>query len=325
MRVFLKCSLIFILFLSLVCCNSSSEKNSDTLNMHFEDIDNFWNAYDQAKHFKNHADRAKIIQKEYIDKGSKGLQLLIKKDNLTAADFATYIKDTIFYNSIRDVTLHAKKDKNAIRTHLKSFETTYSKAKFNDIYFVVGQFKRAGTVIDNSMIIEIEKNAMSPIIDSEFLFNDDQLKNLNDYASLIPLIVHEQVHVSQKNINTRNLLSKSICEGSADFLMYLQTGKFPLSAQETYNYGEAHEGDLWIKFQTDLDINYKYIKTDWFYNYDRKDIPPDLGYFMGFKICEKYYNEASNKEKAIEFMLDIANSEELLERSGYNGGFKPNK
>ena len=318
----IKAVFYFFSLLCLISCNDSSEKNCDTIHLYFEDIDHFWQAYDKAKHFKSHADRARIIQKDYIDKGSKGLRLLIKKDNLTAADFATYIKDTVFYNSIRDVTLRAKQDSSRIRTNLKSFEATYPKAKFNDIYFVIGQFNRAGTVIENNMIIEMEKNAMSPFIDSEFLFNDDQLKNLNDYASLVPLIVHEQVHVSQQNINTRNLLSKSICEGSADFLMYLQTGRFPLSAQETYNYGTENEADLWIKFQTDLDINYKYIKKDWFYNYDRKDIPPDLGYFMGFKICEKYYNEASNKEKAIEFMLDINNSRELLERSGYNGGIQ---
>ncbi|MCD2260897.1 gliding motility protein GldB-related protein [Psychroserpens luteolus] len=313
---------VFYLFMMLcfINCSNSAVKNSATLTLHFEDIDNFWKAYDKAKCFKSHADRAEVLQEEYIDKGSKGLQLLIKKDQLTAGDFATFIKDTIFYNSIRSVTLNAKNDSEKIRKHLKSFERTYPKAQFNDIYFVVGQFKRAGTVIENTMIIEIEKNAVSSMTNSEFLFNKDQLKSLNDYASLVPLIVHEQVHVNQKNINTKNLLSKSICEGSADFLMYLQTGKFPLTLQETYSYGESNEAELWIKFQTDLDRNFKHIKTNWFYNYDRDDIPPDLGYFMGFKICETYYNKSENKEKAIEFMLDINNSEKLLELSGYKGG-----
>ncbi|MCK8481629.1 DUF2268 domain-containing putative Zn-dependent protease [Psychroserpens algicola] len=319
MKSRLKLSLFFLIFLCLASCDTTS-KDSNTIEMHFSDIDNFWKAYDKIKSIQSHAERTKIIQKDYIDQSSKGLKLLIKKDKLTAADYATFLKDTVFFNSIKQVTLDAKKDTLKIRKHLRDFTRLYPKAKFNDIYFVIGQFKRAGTVIDSSMIIELEKNAKSEHTKSAFLFSKDQLNNLNDHTSLIPLVIHEQVHVNQKNINTRTLLSKSICEGSADFLMYLQTGKFPSSLKETYAYGEANEAKLWIKFQTDLDINYKYIKTDWFYNYDRKDIPPDLGYFMGFKICEKFYNDAEDKNKAITFMLDSSNSQELLELSQYNGG-----
>ena len=42
--------------------------------------------------------------------------------------------------------------------------------------------------------------------------------------------------------------------------------------------------------------------------------------FIGFKICEKFYNESTNKKEALEFLLNIANSEELLKESKYNGG-----
>lgn len=322
MKHHFKLSILLMIFLCLTNCNKASKKDHNTVEMHFEDIDNFWNAYEKIKYEKNHKKRTKIIQKYYIDASSKGLKLLIEKDNLTAADYATFLKDTVFFNSIKSVTLATKKDTSKIRHHLRAFEALYPDAKFNDIFFVIGQFKRAGTVIDSTMIIELEKNARSENTKSAFLFNDEQLNNINHHKSLIPLVVHEQVHVNQKNINTRTLLSKSICEGSADFLMFLQTGQLPSSLQETYSYGKANEAKLWAKFQTDLDINYKYIKTDWFYNYDRDDIPPDLGYFMGFKICEKYYNDAKDKVKAIEFMLDSSNSEKVLELSNYNGGSK---
>ncbi|WP_299334024.1 hypothetical protein [uncultured Psychroserpens sp.] len=316
--------ILLLLSLTLVNCRESGTKqrSSDTVNMHFEDVDNFWRAYEQIKTIKSHAERSKIIQEEYINKSSHGLKLLIEKDKLTAADYATFLKDTVFFNSIKKVTLEAKNDTTEIRQNLRSFETLYPKATFNDIYFVIGQFKRAGTVIDSTMIIELEKNARSSYTASAFLYDEDQLNNLNDFESLIPLVVHEQVHINQKNINTRDLLSKSICEGAADFLMHLQTGQFPSATRETYTYGEAHEAELWVKFLGDLDINYKYIKTDWFYNYDRNDIPPDLGYYIGFKICEKFYNESEDKVKAIQFMLDVSNSEKLLELSNYNGGLQ---
>ncbi|MGS2727074.1 gliding motility protein GldB-related protein [Psychroserpens sp. BH13MA-6] len=312
-------SLIF-LGIVLLSCESKPVKNSTNLDIHFEDIDNFWKAYDIIKPITDHSVRTAVIQDEYMNKGSKALQSLIKKDKLTASDYATYLKDTVFFNSIRETTFQIKNDTTKIRHHLRAFESTYPLATFSDIYFVMGQFKRAGTVIDSSMIIELEKNARSQQTRSAFLFNDKQLNNLNDQNSLMSLIVHEQVHVNQTNINTRNLLSKAICEGSADFLMYLHTGEHPAATQRTYTYGDANETTLWVKFKTDLDINYKYIKTDWFYNYDREDIPPDLGYYMGFKICEKFYNESDDKLAAIAFMLDGNNSKKVLELSGYNGG-----
>jgi uncharacterized protein YjaZ len=319
MRPLFNLCIVLLISVSIVNCESPS-KDHNTLEMHFSDINNFWKAYEKIKPLTDHVERTKIIQKEYINKSSKGLKILIKKDDLTAGDYATFMKDTVFFNSIKKVTLNAEKDTLKIRNHLRAFEKLYPKAKFNDIYFVIGQFKRAGTVVDSTMIIQLEKNARSPHTESAFLFNQDQLDNFNNHESLIPLVIHEQVHVNQKNIDTRTLLSKSICEGSADFLMYLQTDQFPSSLIETYAYGEINESILWAKFKTDLDINYKYIKTDWFYNYHREDLPPDLGYFMGFKICEKYYNEALNKIEAIHFILDNSNSEKLLELSQYNGG-----
>lgn len=316
---------IFIFLWTLLvvfsCTNVKGHKTSETVNMYFDDVDNFWEAYDVTKAAKSHDERTSIVQDLYLNKASKGLKLLVEKHKLTAADYATYMKDTVFFNSIRSTTLAAKKDTSEIREHLRSFETLYPEARFDDIYFVIGQFNSAGTVIDSSMIIQLEKNAKGKNTKSAFLFTDEQLKNLNHHSSLIPLIVHEQVHINQKNINTKTLLSKSICEGAADFLMYLQTKRFPSSVKETYAYGEANETMLWAKFQTDLDISYGMIKKDWFYNYDRNDMPPDLGYFMGFKICEKFYNEAHNKVEAIKFMLDGSNSERLLELSQYNGGF----
>ncbi len=72
--------------------------------------------------------------------------------------------------------------------------------------------------------------------------------------------------------------------------------------------------------QNHLKNDYKKIRNDWLYNPNRKDIPPDLGYFIGFKICEKYYNESSDKIKAIEFILNGNNYSKIIETSHYNGG-----
>lgn len=245
--------------------------------------------------------------------------MLIKKDKLTAIKYSEQIRDTIFYNSIRKTTINIQNDSLEIRKYTHLFEELYPKAVFSDIHFVVGQFKHGGTVLNGNTIIEILKNAKTETTKSEFL----RLDNLIDYNSFVSLIIHEQVHINQRKgvrtLFTNELLSKTISEGSADFIMFLITNQLPSHIKKTYTYGNEHEYALWVKFKKDLKNNYKEIRKDWFYNYNQKTLPPDLGYFIGFKICEKYYNESSDKTKAIEFMLKGKNYSKMIEQSHYNG------
>ena len=60
----------------------------------------------------------------------------------------------------------------------------------------------------------------------------------------------------------------------------------------------------------------KYKK--WLYNGNSsKDRPADLGYFIGYRICEAYYNQAEDKEKALNEILKINRFKKLLKKSGY--------
>ena len=60
---------------------------------------------------------------------------------------------------------------------------------------------------------------------------------------------------------------------------------------------------------------------DWLYNGldDKRDYPADLGYYMGYKICEAYYNKAQDKKQAVKDILTIQDFEQFLSDSGYNG------
>jgi hypothetical protein len=50
--------------------------------------------------------------------------------------------------------------------------------------------------------------------------------------------------------------------------------------------------------------------------------PDDLGYYMGYKICEAYYRSASDKKQAIHDMLNICDFKEFLKTSRYAEKFK---
>jgi len=311
--------ILIVLFAIFSGCKTTS-KTSKNFKLIFEDTNNFWKMYDKVKLIENDKNRIEIIENDYLKKANLGLKLLIKKDKLTAISYNKQLKDTVFYNSIRQTTINIQSDSVKIRNYTSQFEKLYPQAVFSDIHFVVGQFKHGGTVIKGNTIIEIQKNAKTETTKSEFL----RLDNLIDYNSFISLIIHEQVHINQKKglqfYLSNNLLTSTLSEGSADFIMFLITKQLPSYIRKTYVYGNEHEYELWLKFKKDLKNDYKKIRNDWLYNPNRKDIPPDLGYFMGFKICEKYYTESSDKIKAIEFILNGNNYSKMIEQSHYNGG-----
>jgi len=47
--------------------------------------------------------------------------------------------------------------------------------------------------------------------------------------------------------------------------------------------------------------------------------PPDLAYYIGYKICDAYYRRAADKRKAIAAILNIRDFRAFLAASGYAG------
>jgi hypothetical protein len=53
--------------------------------------------------------------------------------------------------------------------------------------------------------------------------------------------------------------------------------------------------------------------------------PPDLGYFMGYKISESYYKNARDKRQAIKDILEINDFDKFLKQSKYHLKFAKNQ
>jgi len=82
-----------------------------------------------------------------------------------------------------------------------------------------------------------------------------------------------------------------------------------------YTYGYAHEKEIWEAFSKEM-YGKEYKK--WLYNgSSSKERPADLGYFIGYRICEAYYNQAEDKEKALHTILKTNNYRSFLKKSGY--------
>ena len=53
-----------------------------------------------------------------------------------------------------------------------------------------------------------------------------------------------------------------------------------------------------------------------------KDRPADLGYFVGFRICQSYYENATDKNMAVIEIIRITNCKDFLEKSNYERRFR---
>lgn len=180
-----------------------------------------------------------------------------------------------------------------IRAIYSALKYWYPNAKFPPIYFVYGRFNSGGTSAKDGIIIGTE-----------------MLKNLDGVSGLI---AHELIHY-QQNFEGKNMLLKwALLEGSADFIGELISGESINNS--SYKYGEQHLDKLSQEFVTKLK-NQDY--QDWLYGTSKKDDRPnDLGYWMGYKITEAYFNNQKDKRKAIAEILNMKDPMLFLRQSGF--------
>jgi hypothetical protein len=188
------------------------------------------------------------------------------------------------------------------------FKLLVPDAKVRPVYFVVGNGISGGTTT----------HGLHPVglIGVELLGGPQGIPGS---------VAHEFVHTLQDypwigmpqagpSFIRGTLLRNCIMEGSASFLADVVTG-----SHWRNEWAEAHEGELWTEFERAL---HGKDYSRWLYN--RRvtkpgERPGDLGYFIGYRITETYYNRASDKSRAIHEILTIRDFDRFLRDSGYDG------
>ncbi|RKE81061.1 DUF2268 domain-containing putative Zn-dependent protease [Chryseobacterium sp. AG363] len=264
--------------------------STDPLNAVFEtrDTDRFWKAFDKMDASKENP------FKDYISNGSQGVKGFMEYRIINADSLYTMVKKRKEdYLKSRNVLLGINQKEKKIRAVYSALKYWYPQAKFPPIYFVYGRFNTGGTFTKDGIMIGTET-----------------LQNLDGIAGLVS---HETIHFQQDIKGTDNLLKYTLSEGSADFISELVSGE--TNNSPFYQYGEANFVQLCKEFVTVLKKN---DPTDWLYGTSKKDNRPnDLGYWMGYKISEAYFNKQSDKHKAIDDILHIQNPLLFLRESGF--------
>jgi hypothetical protein len=267
------------------------------------DVDLFWAAYDEWKTTASSPPEqlAAILDRDYIKKGSQGVQDFIPDRIVNAGALAKMIlKDPKYYETVRANTEKMKSFVPGIREGFVRLKQIYPDAVFPPVYFVIGRRNSGGTDSDNGLIIGAE------------MFADSGSRI--HLTEVVCIVIHELIHYQQQ-AHGEDLTTKVMNEGAADFIAELITGNE--IDEDTKPYGDSHEEELWERFQQDA-------KTDdlkpWLYNGgDTKRVgPPDLGYYLGYKICQSLYESSPDKAAALKAIIAMKDPKAIIEQSAYS-------
>lgn len=306
-----------LLITAFICCSFISSDTFFTSKQLYvtDDIPRFWQAVDSLKTARTRPDSLNMIQTLYLDRMSREAREFIKIREYTPAEYLRTINRYPRYLAqLRVKTENLAIYQTLLDSAFSKMRTVIPDYKTPQICFAVGCFRGGGTTRKNLILLGSEIALADSTMDfSEFKGNlHDALMHGIDMRGLV---AHESVHCQQHHGRGNTLLSKTIHEGTADFLTSLAFGQTQIGVNQIY--ALAHECELWQSFKlaangTDL--------SQWFLNTGTiKNRPPDMGYFVGARICEAYYNRQPDKLKAIQTLLDRRNYIEVFEQSRYTG------
>lgn len=282
------------------------------------DIDRFWKVYDKATAAPPE-ERAAILNREYIEPGTLGLKDFAASGRLRAGTLAKQIeRHRDFFSKIRSISLGLESQRPATVAAFRKLKEIYSYAIFPDVYFVIGQLSSGGTASSNGLLMGAEMFSRSPDVPVHEL-NDWEKGAIMPADDIPPLVAHEAVHFQQKFLSQDGLLCACLVEGGADFIGKLSSGRLIARMQETHKWANARERELWEEFRKEMDGK---DTSHWLYGKSGgKDRPVDLGYWMGFKISEAYYNNATDKNQAVRDIMMVLDCKGFLKNSHYADKF----
>jgi hypothetical protein len=277
-----------------------------------DDIKNFWQAYDLAQ--KDTAHRIDIYRKYYVDKGTDGLQdYFALKIRSMKSYVASHDRKSKFYAAIRQNTYAVDEQKPGMIASFVKLKEVYENANFPNIYFVIGAFTSGGTSSDNGLLIGLDQSARTADIPVDELTLWE--RNNFTYLKNIPsLIAHELIHFNQVGLaSDTTLLRAVLVEGMADFIGELISGR--TANERLHIWAKGKEKKIWSDFEKEMYLN---RESNWIANSKQEtaEKPADLGYWVGYQICKAYYDNSSDKKKAINDMLNIKNYKEFYDKSG---------
>lgn len=314
------CLFLSILFISSCQPESETKQYEDIVT---SDIKLFWEAYDQINSTQDSVLQMQYLKESFLDKGTIGLSTIQQVRNYQPAEYLAAIRNyPKYWESIRSSTLEAKQYAAEIQKGIDGFKKLYPDYKPAKVYFEIGVFRTPGTALDSVIMIGAEmamgdENTVVEELPESMNYVKAYLKG-NPVQDLAFLNVHEYVHSQQNAISGYDLLSQSVFEGSAEFIAEIVTGQ--ASIQAAIEYGKANDDKVKARFSEEL-FSPSYFH--WIWNDTNNEFGTrDLGYYIGYAIVSKYYEQEPDKDLAFKTLIELdftnqAAIESFVEKTGY--------
>ncbi|MGH7564272.1 MAG: hypothetical protein ACREK5_07595 [Gemmatimonadota bacterium] len=241
---------------------------------------------------------------------------------MTAEELASAIRrHPRYYASLAGLPEQVERMDPRVRTTFTELDQIFPDAAFPAVYFFVGNLEAGGLTRPVGLLIAVETFGRTSQTDLGEFQNGHSLQELTD---LPHLVAHELAHFQQALVqgvenyravygDRQSLLALAIREGSADFLAELISGGH--TNDRAHSYGMRHEDELWATFSEAM---MQREPGDWMWTRPANPAwPPDLGYFIGYRITQAYYEAAPDKARAVHEILGVTDYERFLESSGY--------
>ena len=275
------------------------------------DVAHFWQAFDDAAKVPD-AKRVEIYRKKYFDRASQGLKDFDAQRHVTPESLAAHVEQhRAEYARLRPYINEVVDQKLVIQAGFRKLAALHPGIKLPaHVYFVVGPQHGAGMNSPNGIILAADVFATPPGTPYQYT---------KVTPAYVPFsAVHEAIHFNQayETGDKSTLLQQVINEGTADFIASLVIRQ-PDVRQMTdrWQYGCPHEQALYAQFVKEKD---RVETSPWLFDHHpATGWPPDMGYWLGYRIAQTYYHRATDKHKALTALLQVTDFRKLLDESGY--------
>lgn len=301
--------MIFWGLCAFLCVKSIAQPNypkkAAEANLIYSDLEHFIEAYEELAADK---DTLKVLQTLYFDRGSAGLKEYINRHQLSAE----LIRDAMRQDPGRYALLPGFLDTIATteqmyRDLMQDFSKVLPNAMYPPTYLLVGANRGIGQASGVGQLITVTRAA-------------DDLKKLQK------LMVHELAHFQQAMAmglqkyaalysTPKNLMGMCLREGGAEFVTSQVLED--ITQTRALEFIEKDEVLMKSKFLKDLETDTQNREYWLWAGAGQKEYPKLLGYALGYKINKAYYEQAPDKDAALQDILRMDDAEALVTASGY--------
>ncbi len=272
------------------------------------DLDNFWLAFDQISQSTDSVERLKLINELYIDQGTEGLKGFMAVRRYTDKEFVNNIINyPQYWQSIRGNMALVAQAEAQIEQYLANLKAIYPDLKPANIYFSVGAFRSGGTYDGPKVLLGAEYLLAQP---NSFLEELPAIirNTILEYApyDIALTAIHEYIHTQQTSWEDKTIIHLCVAEGVAEFISTLLTEK-PLSPP--VKFGKANPQRVMDRYMIEILRNDDIWNWLWSENENELKVK-DLGYYIGYEICERYYLNATDKQQAIKDLIELDYSDD---------------